>query len=87
MLLRGDCGGYGSNGLTSVGPKNSDPLPPVEKAAAAPDVPNEIKPGEAPAGQQARADGKKSKAEYDKSEESSSKHKKKKGIKKIVPVI
>ncbi len=76
-----------TNGLTAVGPANTEPLPPVEKAAAAPDVPNEIKPGEAPAGQQARADGKRSKAEYDKSEESSSKHKKKKGLKKVVPTL
>ena len=76
-----------TNGLSAVGPKNTEPLPPVEKAAAAPDVPNEIKPGEAPAGQQARANGKKSKAEYDKSEESSSKHKKKKGIKKVIPTL
>ena len=74
-------------GLKGVGPANTAPLPPAEKAAAAPDLPNQIAPGEAPAGQAPRADGKKSKAAYDKSEESSSKHQKKKGIKKVLPHI
>jgi outer membrane protein assembly factor BamD len=75
-------------GLKAVGPANAAALPAAEKAAAAPDLPNEIAPGQAPAAQAARADGKKTKApEFDKGDESSSKHKKKKGIKKIVPVI
>ena len=75
-------------GLKAVGPANAAPLPPAEKAAAAPDLPNEIAPGQAPAAQAPRADGKKTKAPaFDKGDESSSKHKKKKGIKKIVPVI
>ena len=77
-----------AGGLKAVGPANSAPLPPAEKAAAAPDLPNEIAPGAAPAAQAPRADGKRTKAPaFDKGDESSSKHKKKKGIKKIVPVI
>ncbi len=84
---RGTAADSAPGGLTGVGPKNAAPLPAAEKAAAAPDLPNEIAPGQAPAAQAARADGKKSKAEFDKSEESSSKHKKKKGIKKVVPLI
>ncbi len=75
-----------SNGLHAVGPENRAAVPAVEKPAAAPDVPNEITE-KTPAAQAPRADGKKTKAAYDKSEESSSKHKKKKGIKKIVPTL
>ncbi len=72
-------------GLRGVGPENAAPLPPVEKLAAAPDAVNDIQPGTSPAAQAPRADGKKGKPDFDKSEESSSKHKKKKGIKKIDP--
>ena len=72
-------------GLKAVGPANAAPLPAVEKAAAAPDRPNTIT-APTPAAQALPANGKKAKApEFDKSDESSSKHKKKKGIKKIVP--
>ncbi len=71
-------------GLHAVGTKNAA-LPPIEAPAAAPDRPNTITTP-APAAQAAPANGKKAKApEFDKSEESSSKHKKKKGIKKIIP--
>ena len=72
-------------GLHGVGPENAAPLPPVEKVAAAPDAVNDIQPGASPAAQAPRADGKKDKPDFDKSEESSSKHKKKKGIKKVDP--
>jgi outer membrane protein assembly factor BamD len=73
-----------TNGLHAVGPDNSTAaVPAVEKPAAAPDLPNEITE-KTPAAQAPRANGKKSKADYDKSEESSSKHKKKKGIKKVI---
>ena len=71
------------NGLTGVGPKDATPLPEAEKAAADPDRPNTITAETAPT-QASRADGKKTKPTFDKSEESSSKHKKKKGIKKVL---
>jgi outer membrane protein assembly factor BamD len=73
-----------TNGLHAVGERPTA-LPPAEKPAAAPDVPNEITTA-TPAAQTPPAKGK-AKAEYDKSEESSSKHKKKKGLKKIVPTL
>ncbi len=72
-------------GLHGVHPENAAPLPPVEKVGVAPDAVNDIQPGASPAAQAPRADGKKGKPEFDKSDESSSKHKKKKGIKKIDP--
>ena len=68
-------------GLKAVGPAN-DALPPAEKAAAAPDRPNEINAPQAPT---QVATGKKTKAAFDKKDESSSKHKKKKGIAKVNP--
>ena len=74
-------------GLKAVGPANSAPLPVAEKAAPAPDVPNEIAGDKTPTAQAARADGKKTKGEFDKKDESSSKHQKKKGIKKIIPTV
>jgi outer membrane protein assembly factor BamD len=46
---------------------------------------NDIAPGQAPPAAAAPANGKKAKPEFDKSDESSSKHKKKKGIAKINP--
>ena len=71
-------------GLKAAGPANATELPPVEKAGDAPDRPNTITAA-TPAAAAARADGKKTKPEFDKGDESSSKHKKKKGIKKIIP--
>ena len=72
-------------GLKSVAPANTTDLPPIEKAGEAPDRPNTIT-APTPAAQAAPADGKKAKApEFDKGDESSSKHKKKKGLKKVVP--
>jgi outer membrane protein assembly factor BamD len=75
------------NGLKAVGPENSTPLPPTEKPQAAPDTVNDIAPGQAPPAQAAPTNGKKpGKPEFDKSDESSSKHKKKKGLKKLNPL-
>ncbi|WP_157178406.1 outer membrane protein assembly factor BamD [Terriglobus roseus] len=76
-------------GLKTVGPTNAGDLPPVEKAAEAPDAVNDVAGQKTPQGQQPVFDKngkqKKSKAEFDKGEESSSTHKKKKGLKKINP--
>ena len=69
-------------GLKAVGPANATPLPAAEKAAAAPDRPNEITTA-TPAAATAPAKGK-AKPAFDKNDESSSKHKKKKGLKKLV---
>ncbi len=75
------------NALKPVGPANATPLPAAEKAAAAPEQINDIAPGDktAPA-QVAPANGKVKKPEFDKADESSSKHKKKKGLKKLDPL-
>jgi outer membrane protein assembly factor BamD len=72
-------------GLKAVGPTNSTPLPEAEKAAAAPDAINDIKPGTQPAAQTGNANGKNKKPEFDKGDESDSKHKKKKGLNKLNP--
>ncbi|MCU1223760.1 MAG: outer rane assembly lipoprotein YfiO [Edaphobacter sp.] len=74
-----------NNGLKAVGPTNQQAAPAIERPAAAPDQVNDIPTGSQPAAQAARADGKKTKPEFDKGEESSSKHKKKKGLSKINP--
>jgi outer membrane protein assembly factor BamD len=60
-------------------------LPAAEKPAAAPDAVNDIAPGTQPAAQTPNANNKKTKPGFDKGDESSSKHKKKKGIAKINP--
>ncbi len=75
-----------TGGLPIAGPANTTALPPIEKAGAAPDAVNDIKPGQAPPAQTPAANGKNKKPEFDKSEESSSKHKKKKGLKKLNPL-
>jgi outer membrane protein assembly factor BamD len=74
-----------NGGLTAVGPPNATPLPEAEKATGTPDVVNDVKPGTQPAAQAPNANGKKSNPAFDKSEESSSKHKKKKGLAKLNP--
>ena len=71
------------NGLSSVGPKNATPLPAVEAPADSPDRPNEITSTQAAA--QQKIDRKRPKVEVDKSSESGSRHKKKKGVAKINP--
>ncbi|WP_348267369.1 outer membrane protein assembly factor BamD [Edaphobacter paludis] len=75
----------GTNGLKAVGPENTAPLPPVEKAGDAPDAVNDVKPGTEPAAQAPNPKGKKTNPGFDKSDESSSKHKKKKGLDKLNP--
>jgi outer membrane protein assembly factor BamD len=74
-----------NGGLKPVGPPDATPLPPIEKAAAAPDAINVATPGSQPPAQAAPADGRKAKPAFDKSDESSSKHKKKKGLAKLNP--
>jgi outer membrane protein assembly factor BamD len=74
-----------NGGLKAVGPPDAAAVPAIEKAAGAPDQVNDIKPGTQPAAQAPRADGKKTKPEFDKDDESSSKHKKKKGLSKLNP--
>jgi outer membrane protein assembly factor BamD len=75
-----------NGGLKAVGPTNSTPLPAVEKPAAAPDAVNDIADKPQPAAQAPNANGKKTgKPEFDKGDESSSKHKKKKGLSKLNP--
>ena len=74
-----------TGGLKAVGPANATALPPVEKVGAAPDQVNDVAGEKTPAAQAAPANGKKAKSDYDKSDESSSKHKKKKGLNKVNP--
>lgn len=70
--------------LKPAAPANTTPLPPIEKAAEAPDPVNQVAPGSQPPAQLAPVDGKKPKSTFDKSNESSSKHKKK-GLAKLNP--
>jgi outer membrane protein assembly factor BamD len=74
------------NGLKAVGPTpNAGTLPAVEKAAEAPNAVNDITPGTQAAAQAGNTNGKNGKPAFDKSEESDSKHKKKKGLSKLNP--
>ncbi len=75
-----------SLGLKAVGPVGGGALPPVEKATQAPDPVNEVDGQRTPAAQALPAKGKAAKPEFDKADESSSKHKKKKGLKKLDPL-
>jgi outer membrane protein assembly factor BamD len=70
--------------LKPVGPPNQAALPDAEKPSEAPDRPNQVTGPTAPA-QTPAAKGKTPKAPLDKADESSSKKKPKKGIKKINP--
>ena len=77
-------------GLPRPGPATNAALPPVEKAAEIPDAVNDTQGVKTPAGQQTpQADAKgrikAPKPEYDNGVESSSTHKKKKGVKKLNP--
>jgi outer membrane protein assembly factor BamD len=74
-----------NGGLKLLGPTTPAALPPIEKPAAAPDAINEVTPGSQPPAQTAPANGKKPKPAFDKADESSSKHKKKKGLAKLNP--
>lgn len=72
-----------NGGLKAVGPTNTTAIPAIEKPAVAPDQVNDVPVGSQPAAQAAGA--KKTNPSFDKSEESSSKHKKKKGLSKLNP--
>jgi outer membrane protein assembly factor BamD len=72
-------------GIKPAGPPIATLTAPIEKPDAAPDAVNETTPGSQPPAQLAPADGKKPKPAFDKSDESSSKHKKKKGLAKLNP--
>ncbi|WP_263411235.1 outer membrane protein assembly factor BamD [Terriglobus tenax] len=73
-------------GLKAVGNENNQPLPAAEKPAEAEDTVNDVAGQKTPAAQAATPNGKKApKPSLDKSEESSSKTKKKKGLGKINP--
>ena len=73
-------------GLRAVGPSNATALPPVEKAEPAPDTINEVLGKPQPAAQEKDPNKKKNpKPAFDKEDESSSRHKKKKGVDKINP--
>jgi outer membrane protein assembly factor BamD len=72
-------------GIQPVAPAVPAALPPIEKAATAPDAINQAVPGAQPPAQIAPADGKTPKPPLDKANDSSSKHKKKKGLSKLNP--
>ncbi len=73
--------------VKAVGPANNQPLPAVDKPAEAPNQINDVKSGGAQVNTGATASGKNKskKAPYDSKDESSSKHKKKKGLAKVNP--
>ena len=76
-----------NGGLKPTGPANATPLPAVEKPAEAPAQVNEVKnPGPAQVTTGTTLNNKKNpKPKYNGSDESSSKHKKKKGLSKVNP--
>jgi len=74
-----------NGGIKAVGPTNNTPLPAIEKPAPAPDQVNDVADTKTPPAQTVPANGKVAKPGFDKSDESSSKHKKKKGLAKLNP--
>jgi outer membrane protein assembly factor BamD len=76
-----------NGGLKPVGPTNTATPPPIEKPAEAPDAVNDVNPNAQPKGEAVQpANGKKApKPAFNNDEESSSTHKKKKGLKKLNP--
>jgi outer membrane protein assembly factor BamD len=74
-----------NGGVGPVGPPDATPLPPVEKPAVAEAPINDAAGRQEPPAQAAPANGKKPKVATDKSDESSSKHKPKKGLAKLNP--
>jgi outer membrane protein assembly factor BamD len=74
-----------NGGLKAVGPVNATALPAAEKPAEAPGQVNDVASKPQPAAQAPNANGKNKKPEFDKGDESSSKHKKKKGLGKLNP--
>jgi outer membrane protein assembly factor BamD len=87
----GVAGAQNPGGLATVGPTNNQQLPPVDKPAEAPLQTNDVHNGaqvQTGTDAGASANGKKKKTpspKYDSSDESSSKHKKKKGLDKLNP--
>ncbi|MBB6147085.1 outer membrane protein assembly factor BamD [Silvibacterium bohemicum] len=72
--------------VAGVGPVENKPLPAIDKPAEAPNQINDAKGGGAQVNTGATASGKKAKkAPYNSKDESSSKHKKKKGLDKVNP--
>jgi outer membrane protein assembly factor BamD len=69
----------------SVGPVANKPLPAIDKPAEAPDQINDVKGGGAQVNTGTTSSKKVKKAPYDSKDESSSKHKKKKGLAKVNP--
>lgn len=70
----------------AVGPNNQAALPPVQKPAAAPDQVNDVKNGGTVNLAAQNTNGKhKKKAKFDRKEESSSRHKPRKGLRKLNP--
>jgi outer membrane protein assembly factor BamD len=76
--------GDANGGLTAVGPPDATPLPAAEKAVGTPEQVNDVASHPQPAAQ--AANGKKNNPAFDKKDESSSKHKKKKGLAKLNPL-
>jgi len=75
-----------NGGVTAVGPPTNTQLAPIQHADQAPDAINEVKPTQQPVQTASATDGKKNpKPAYDSAQESSSKHKKKKGLGKLNP--
>jgi outer membrane protein assembly factor BamD len=74
-----------NGGLKAVGGNTTVALPPVEAPADAPDTINDVKPGSQPPVPATNPNAKPTNAPYDKKDDSSSKHKKKKGIDKLNP--
>jgi outer membrane protein assembly factor BamD len=74
-----------NGGIGPVGPANATPLPAVEKPAPAPAAINEAAGTKQPPAQLPATNGQKPKSDFDKTDESSSKHKKKKGLAKLNP--
>jgi outer membrane protein assembly factor BamD len=71
--------------VNAVAPTNNQPLPPIDKPAEAPNQINDVKSGGAQVATGTTANGKSKKAPYNSKDESSSKHKKKKGLAKVNP--
>ena len=73
------------NLVNPVGGTTTAALPPVEAPADAPDTINDVKPGSQPAVAATNPNAKAVKAPFDAKDDSSNKHKKKKGIDKLNP--
>jgi outer membrane protein assembly factor BamD len=74
-----------NGGVAPVGPPNATEMAPIEKPAEAPAPVNDAAGRKEPPAQTASVDGKKPKPALDKTDESSSKHKPKKGLAKLNP--